>query len=350
MVKHCALALLLLPALALALGATPSITGPVTDLGGLLSTEDADAITEGLIRLRRDTGAQMAVLLVDSTGGEPIEDYSLRVAELWGGGTKKHDDGLLLVIAVGDRRMRLEVGYGLEEYLPDDAVRTLLDEQGPLMRQEDYRGAVLGILEGVHASLPGLEGAPAYTPPWKAKQVGTALIWMLFTGLVAGVLLGLGLGSFKEHTGWLGSGGTAALMFLAPMPFIAFAVRNSQLPTSHFLLAQAVFTAVFCLGVLAWENMSWRVGIALIAGTLFGSGGELNSPDSRDVLALLLDAGRSSGALSVALFIAMFFKSSGFFGTTYSSSSSSSSGGGGSGTSWSGGGGSFGGGGASSSW
>jgi uncharacterized protein len=339
--------LLLLPSLAL--GATPSITGPVTDTRGLLSLQDSEAITEELIQLRRSTGAQMAVLLVATTEGEAIEDYSLRVAEKWGGGGKKHDDGLLLVIAADDRRMRLDVGYGLEEYLPDDIVRTLLDAQGPLMRQQDYRGAVIGIIQGVRARIPGADGTVSYMPPWQPRKVGTALTVLLFLGLAAGVLMGLGVGAFKEHTGPLGPGGAAAALMLGPMPFIAFAVRGSQQPTTHFLVAYGVFAAVFCMGIVAWEHMSWKLGVALIGGTLFGSGGELTDASSSDVLTLLFEAGRASGALSVSLLVAMVFK--GGSGSTYRSrSSSGSSSGGGSSSSWGGGGGKFGGGGASSSW
>jgi uncharacterized protein len=340
---------LLLPALAL--GATPSITGPVTDTQGLLSSQESEVITEELITLRRSTGAQMAVLLVGSTEGEPIEDYALRVAERWGGGAKKQDDGLLLVIAVNDRRMRLDVGYGLEEYLPDDAVRTLLDAQGPLMRQRDYRGAVLGILQGVRARLPGTDGVVSYVPPWNPKELSTALTILLFLGLVAGVLVALGMGDFQEHTGRLGPGGVAAALLLGPMPFIALAVRNSQLPTTHFLLAHAAFATVFCLGILAWERVSWKLGVSLIGGTLVGSGGALAETKGHDVLTLLMEAGRASALLSVGILVSTVFK--GGSGSTYSSSSSSSWGSSSSGrssTSWSGGGGSFGGGGASSSW
>ncbi|HZI16606.1 MAG TPA: TPM domain-containing protein [Myxococcus sp.] len=343
--------LLLLPALAL--GATPSIMGPVTDTRALLSIQDSEALTEELINLRRSTGAQMAVLIVGSTEGEPIEDYALRVAEKWGGGAKKQEDGLLLVIAVDDRRMRLDVGYGLEEHLPDDAVRTLLDAQGPRMRQQDYRGAVLGVLAGVRARVPGADGVVSYVPAWNPKELGSALTMLLFLGLIAGVVVGLGMGDFREHTGRLGPGGVAAALLLGPMPFIAFAVRNSQLPTTHFLLAHAMFATVFCLGILAWERVSWKPGVALIGGTLVGSGGALADTKGHDVLTLLMEAGRASALLSVSFFVIIAVK--GRSGSTYSSSSSSSSSwgsssSGGSSTSWSGGGGSFGGGGASSSW
>jgi uncharacterized protein len=159
MVKSYALALLL-PTLLL--GAVPTITRPVTDPRGLLSAVDTERVSQELVRLRNDTGVQMAVLVVDTTGGEPIEDYAMQAAQAWRGGQAGEDNGLLFVLAVDDRRMRLDVGYGLEEHLPDGAVRRLLDAQLPLMRQRAYAGAILHIIQGIRGRLPG---AAAATPP-----------------------------------------------------------------------------------------------------------------------------------------------------------------------------------------
>ncbi|HYO69511.1 MAG TPA: TPM domain-containing protein, partial [Archangium sp.] len=112
MVKTSAL-VLLLPALLL--GSTPVIDRPVVDERGLLSSSEKEDVARELVRLRDETGTQMAMLLVGSTGGEPIEDYAMRTAEAWRGGTAGLDNGLLFVLAVDDRRARLEVGYGMEE-------------------------------------------------------------------------------------------------------------------------------------------------------------------------------------------------------------------------------------------
>lgn len=142
----------------LLLGSVPVIERPVTDLRELLPPGEEELVASSLVQLRQQTGVQMAVLLVGTTGGTSIEDYSLEVAEAWKGGRAGgKDDGLLFVLAVDDRRMRLEVGYGLEERLPDDAVRQLLDAQGPLLRQKNYTGALLGVIGGVRARLQGVE-------------------------------------------------------------------------------------------------------------------------------------------------------------------------------------------------
>lgn len=96
----------------------------------------------------------------------------MEVAQAWKGGQAGEDNGLLFVLAVDDRRMRLDVGYGLEEHLPDDAVRRLLDAQLPLMREQDYAGALVHIIQGVRERLPG--GASTASPSDVAAAPGAS--------------------------------------------------------------------------------------------------------------------------------------------------------------------------------
>ena len=84
----------------------------------------------------------MAALFLDSTNGEPIEDFALRTAEAWGGGQAGQDQGLLLVFAIGDRRSRIEVGYGLEPVISDALARRILAQARPLLRAKDFDGAL----------------------------------------------------------------------------------------------------------------------------------------------------------------------------------------------------------------
>ena len=149
---------LLLPAL---LGAVPVIDRPVTDPLEVLTAEQQRTVARELEALRAATGVQMAVLVVGTTWGEPIEDYSLRVAQAWKGGRKGEDKGLLFVLAVKDRRMRLDVGYGLEAHLPDGVVKGMLDGLRPFMREQDYTGALVRLIQGVGERLPTTGNAPA---------------------------------------------------------------------------------------------------------------------------------------------------------------------------------------------
>ena len=157
---HAALrALLLLAALAglpaIALD-VPYLVGRVSDHGDMLSEEERARIEERLAAIEADTGAQVAVLTVESLEGEPIEAYALRVAEAWQLGRKGRDDGILLLAARNDRALRLEVGYGLEATLPDAVCRRIID--GVIVPQ--FRGGsyAAGIEAGIDAVAGAIQG------------------------------------------------------------------------------------------------------------------------------------------------------------------------------------------------
>jgi hypothetical protein len=109
----------------------PVLASPVTDLALVLS-EPTRAELDDLLRAHRDAGrAQIAVLTVQTTAGEAIADYALRVATAAKLGRAGADDGALFVLAVRDRRMRVEVGYGLEENLSDGVTKQILEAAKP---------------------------------------------------------------------------------------------------------------------------------------------------------------------------------------------------------------------------
>src|SRR5437868_2279439 len=97
----------------------PPLTARVTDVTQTLSAAEKQSIEAKLADWESRTGNQLAVLMVPSTAPEPIESYSIRVAEAWKLGRKGNDNGVLLLVAKNDRKMRIEVGYGLEGTLTD---------------------------------------------------------------------------------------------------------------------------------------------------------------------------------------------------------------------------------------
>ena len=99
--------------------AFPKPQGYVTDLAGLLTPQSIDHLT-GLIRfVKQQTTAEIAVVTVKSMGSYTIEDYAVRLFETWGIGTKAKDNGVLLIVALRERKIRIEVGYGLEGAITD---------------------------------------------------------------------------------------------------------------------------------------------------------------------------------------------------------------------------------------
>jgi len=97
----------------------PDMNGPVNDLAGIMETAEKTELAAYLQAVSDQTGVQVAVLTVDSLKGDSIEAFSMRVAEKWKLGDREKDTGALLVVAVEDRALRIEVGYGLEGELTD---------------------------------------------------------------------------------------------------------------------------------------------------------------------------------------------------------------------------------------
>lgn len=156
---------------ALALVAVPQLSGRVVDQTGTLGTDDIAALTQTLKDLETRKGSQIAVLIVPTTDGEAIEQFSLRVAEAWKIGRRKVDDGALLVIAKNDRRLRIEVGYGLEGALTDATTKRIIDEDiTPKFKAGDFAG---GVSAGVGRMVRIVEGEklPEPEPPhWQVSQ------------------------------------------------------------------------------------------------------------------------------------------------------------------------------------
>jgi uncharacterized protein len=143
----------------------PPLEGRVNDLAGLLDDAARERIEQQLAQLEQDTGAQVAVLTVPSLEGGSLEDLSLRVVEAWRLGREGVDDGALLVVAVGERQLRLEVGYGLEGVLPDAIARRIVDGViVPRLQQGDFAGGIEAGLASVAARIRG-ESDPAALPP-----------------------------------------------------------------------------------------------------------------------------------------------------------------------------------------
>jgi uncharacterized protein len=108
--------------------AIPPLTGYVVDGAGVLSAAEREALSQQLARLPLQAQVQMAVLLVNHTAPESIESYSIRVVEDWKLGVKGQDRGLLLLVALKEHRVRLEVGRGLEGVLPDAVAKRIVAE------------------------------------------------------------------------------------------------------------------------------------------------------------------------------------------------------------------------------
>jgi uncharacterized protein len=286
----------------------PYLSGRVVDEAGLLSAAARQRIDGQLATFERQTGDQVAVLVVAGLGGEPLEEYSIKVAQTWKLGQKGKDNGVLLLIARDDRKMRIEVGYGLEGTLTDLQSREILDDTiRPRFREGDFDGGVERGVDGILKVLHG-EALPPPRPAASGASVadmplGQRVVFTLVFGLVFVVVVGT-------------------------FSVVAVVSRGFQ---SWFLYA---FLTPFYIA------FPFAFGGAAVAVTLTGLwliGFPLAKHRLGPRLDLLRKAGRRRG---------------GFWGGFVSSMGGGSGGSGGSfgGGGFSGGGGSFGGGGASGGW
>ncbi len=149
----------------------PALTGRVVDGGNLLSSEDRSALTSDLADLEAKTTDQLVVVTLPSLQGTTIEDYGYQLGRQWKIGQKDKDSGVLLIVAAAERKVRIEVGYGLEGTLTDAATKLIIENTIlPPFRAGDF---ALGIKNG-SAQIAQLLRADAGTVPRAAGQAAPA--------------------------------------------------------------------------------------------------------------------------------------------------------------------------------
>ena len=176
----------------------PALRERVTDLTATLDPGQQAELTARLDRLQRETGSQLAVLLVPSTAPEDIAAYALRVVDAWKLGREEFDDGVLLLVAKDDRRMRIEVGYGLEGAIPDARARQIIDTiMAPYFRSGDFAGGIMAGTDAIIALVRGEQlPAPAAGKPGDGSDLEGLLPAILIFALVLGGLLRRSFGAF----------------------------------------------------------------------------------------------------------------------------------------------------------
>ncbi len=131
--------------------------GRVHDAANILSAQEIETLTQRLSTFEQETSNQIVVALFPSLDGESLEDFSIRLAEQWKIGQKGKDNGIILLIFPNDRKLRIEVGYGLESWVPDVlASRIIENEIKPYFKEGKY---YLGIQSGLEALIKASQGA-----------------------------------------------------------------------------------------------------------------------------------------------------------------------------------------------
>jgi len=266
--------------------AIPPLKQRITDLTSTLDASQIQTLETKLAAFEKAKGSQIAVLMLPTTQPEVIEQFAIRVVEAWKPGRKGVDDGVLLLVAKEDRKLRIEVGYGLEGALNDATAKRIVAEIiSPAFKQGDFYG---GIDAGVIAIIKVIDGEPLPSPAPKSDSH-----------------------SFGSGTDSLGN--------LLGIGFVIFLMGNIILRQMLGRLPSGLIVGG-AIGAIAWM-MLLSLGVAVVIGLV------------AFVLSLMFGANSSSSSFPVG-----WGGGGGGWGD--------SSGGG----SWSGGGGDFGGGGASGDW
>ncbi|MDZ4698762.1 MAG: TPM domain-containing protein [Rhodothermales bacterium] len=302
--------LLLLVVLTASAQDLPALIGRVVDRAEVLSPS-AERQLDDLLQAHEDsTGNQIAVLTIRSLDGMDLESYSLDVARAWQLGQADRDNGVLLLVALDDRKMRIEVGYGLEGDLPDiTASRIIQNDIRPYFQRDDYEG---GILAGARAIVSAVEGSYVAT---EGSDEMPLLFRLVFSAMFMGMPLAVSFAS-AFVPGWQR---WFPILFLTPFIFAGSMVLTMA------IRGAIVITLLYLVGHIALAIYFYQ------------------SPEWRAVMAKMKKAQKTGGKVRVEIFGRTFHVRAGSIG---GGSSSSSSGG----SSFSGGGGSFGGGGSSGSW
>ncbi len=245
---------------ALADVAVPALNGRVVDQTGTLSSDAASRLEQKLRDFEARKGSQIAVLIVPTTQPEAIEQYSIRVAEAWKIGRKKVDDGAILLIAKNDRKLRIEVGYGLEGALNDVTAKRIIDEViTPKFKNGDFSG---GIEDGVDRMIGVIDGEPLPSPKpqheWQDQGFDPGLLFNPFVIVAAIVLSGFMRGIFGRLFGSLATGGIVGLIAWVVISSWIAAGISGVIAFFFTLLSSSVASGSSGRG--GWSGGNWSGG------------------------------------------------------------------------------------------
>ena len=186
--------------------AAPPIERPIIDQTESLANEDIDRIAQLINAERQKKSFQIGVLMIPTLGSDDsLEEYSLKVARQWGIGDKKKSNGVLLLIAKNDRKMRIEVGNGIEGSLTDArASQIIRNTIAPKFRSGDYAG---GVEAGVKRIIDAAEGRNLSDNDVDGESIVSMLFIVIFiTIIVIAILKGNGSNGSRRRYWWLAGG------------------------------------------------------------------------------------------------------------------------------------------------
>ena len=252
----------------------PPLTGRVVDQAHLLSSSAISNLNTALADHESKTSNQVAVLTLTSLEGHPLEEFSHQVATAWALGKKGTDNGVLFLIAIQEKKIRIEVGYGLEGTLTDaKSSRIIRHEVVPRFRTGDFSG---GVIAGTHAILATIEGTYVNAPSSTENPEHMGL-WEIFgLAVIVGTLAGLFLGSGRRVNGSVIG---MILSFVVAFPaalwlgILASAVTSLLVSLFNNIGSSSIRNPSGYGSNLGWPTQSWPMGRSGGFGSGIGSFG-----------------------------------------------------------------------------
>jgi uncharacterized protein len=180
-------------------------TGYVSDFAGVVDGQLKQQLEQYCGRVEASTGAQIALVTLPTLGGEPVEDVANLLFRKWGVGSKKSNEGILVLLVIQDRRSRVEVGYGLEPIIPDGFAGSILRDMRPALRERRYGAALAEAANTIGTRIAQAKNVQIGmdAPRRRVPQSSDEIPWPILIGLGALFLLFL----FIRSAGGGGGGG-----------------------------------------------------------------------------------------------------------------------------------------------
>ena len=241
--------------------------GYVSDYAGMLSGSQRAELEEKLHRFEEETSNQVVVAAFPSLEGDSLEDFSIRLAEAWKIGRKGKDNGAILLIFKNDRKVRIEVGYGLEGALPDATCKLIIENEiVPRFRAGNFDEGIERAVDAILAATKGEYRAESKSSAGRTDYLGPAFLIAVFLGTALPILLLwllFAVGMFLVGVG----------VFAGPLAFLPFGFLLGVLPLLFYFLFGRHYRGYSVLhrGGSSWNNsVFWGGGFG---GGGFGGGG-----------------------------------------------------------------------------
>ncbi|MDD5068732.1 MAG: TPM domain-containing protein [Candidatus Pacebacteria bacterium] len=250
-------------------------TGFVNDFANVLAPAEKTALETKLKDFAMQTGNEVSVVIVQNLGGDVIENYAVELFQAWGIGNKEKDNGVLFLVAIDDRAVRIEVGYGLEGDLPDATANRIIQKIAiPYFKNGDYVGGISNSADAIMSALGGnTDVIPEESDAQLDSNLNLNLNFVFVIGFIVVSWLGAILGRSKSW--WLGGviGGVAGIIVIAFFGFlyIGLIALSALIPLG--LLFDFIASRQFEKSKTTGRRPPWWIGGGRMGGGGFGGSG-----------------------------------------------------------------------------